>query len=264
MLNSGPLSRTVPIDVVPALLRVGGTSCGGGSEITPEYWRGTFPKVRIAPMVDNPLEGYLGKERRSFSKPGRPRENVVERRLDIYVRVAPLLAERSMSGLSMEQAARAAHVSVGTLYRYFPSKSSLVLYGINPEPADLLSARFAESAAQTEDRRVMRAILASFIVQTVQLMRPSVDAAIELGPEVVRAGLDRVARQPLPTFRALLALGMAVDDGRTPEDVERVLRRTIVSSLMEMESQSEELCGMVEGILSGGSFRSPSMSHDSR
>jgi hypothetical protein len=53
----------------------------------------------------------------------------------------------------------------------------------------------------------MRATLASLIVQTVRLMRPSVDAAIQLGPEVVRTGLDRVARQPLQSFRALLALG---------------------------------------------------------
>lgn len=208
-------------------------------------------------MLDNAPDSYLGKERRSFSKPGRPRENVVERRLDIYVRVAPFLAERSMSGLSMEQAARAAHVSVGTLYRYFPRKSSLVLYGINPEPADLLARRFAESAAQMEDRRAIRANLASFVVQTVHLMRPSVDAAIQLGPEVIRTGLDRVARQPLRTFRELVALGMAVDDGRTPEYVEHVVRRTIVSSLMEMESQPGESRGLLEAVLSGGSFRSP-------
>ena len=203
-------------------------------------------------MVDNPLEGFLGKERRRFSKPGRPRENVVERRLDIYVRVAPLLAERSMSGLSMEQAARAAHVSVGTLYRYFPSKRSLVLYGINPEPADHLSARFAGSAAPMEDRHAMRAALASFMVQTVRIMRPSLDAAIQLGPEVVRSGLNRVARQPLETFRALLVSGMAIDDGRSPEYVEHVVRRTIVSSLVEMESESEELREIFEGVLAGG------------
>ncbi len=193
----------------------------------------------------------MGKEGRAFRKPGRPRENVVERRLDIYERVAPLLAERGMRGLSMEQAARAAHVSVGTLYRYFPSKDSLVLYGINPEPADLLCTRFARSLAQVEDRRAIRAALAAFIVQTVQLMRPSVDAAIRLGPDVVRGRLDHVARQPLETFPALLARAMPVDDGRTLEHVESVIRRTIVSTLMEREPESEELREAFEAVLAG-------------
>jgi hypothetical protein len=54
-LNGQPLSRALPIDVVPAPLRIGETNCGGGSGITSEYWRGTLPKLRIAPMVDNPL-----------------------------------------------------------------------------------------------------------------------------------------------------------------------------------------------------------------
>ena len=193
----------------------------------------------------------MGKEHRTFNKPGRPRENVVERRLDIYERVAPLLAERGIRGLSMEQAARAAHVSVGTIYRYFPNKRSLVLYGLNPEPADLLCVRFTQSTAQLENRPAMRAALAAFIVQTVQLMRPSVDAAIRLGPEVVLSRLGHVAKQPLDTFPALLAMGMPVDDGRTPKHVEHLVRRTIVSALMEKESEPEELSGTFEGILAG-------------
>lgn len=177
---------------------------------------------------------------------------MVERRLDIYERVAPVLAERGMRGLSMQQAARAAHVSVGTLYRYFPDKRSLVLYGINPEPADFLCARVTQSAAQQGDRRGMRVTLASFIVQTVQLMRPSVDAAIQLGPDVIRAQLNQVARQPLQTFPVLLAMGMPVDDGRTPEQVERVVRRTIVSTLIEEDFEPEELHETFQGILAGG------------
>lgn len=194
----------------------------------------------------------MGKEPRRFSKPGRPHENVVERRLDIYERVAPLLAEKGMRDLSMEQAARAAHVSVGTLYRYFPNKRSLVLYGLNPEPADLLCARFTQSSAQLEDRHEMRAALAAFIVRTVQLMRPSVDAAIRLGPDVVRSRLDQVARQTLEIFPALLAMGMPLDDARSPEQVESVIRRTIVSSLMEKEFESEELRETFEAVLAGG------------
>lgn len=193
----------------------------------------------------------MGKERSKFGKPGRPREDVVERRLDIYERVAPLLAERGVSGLSMRQAAGAAHVSVGTLYRYFPSKRSLVLYGINPEPVDLLCARFTQSSARLKDREAIRAALAVFIVQTVQLMRPSVDAAIRLGPEVVRLQLDHVARQPLETFSSLVAMATPEDDRRASEHVERVVRRFIVSALIEREPESEELRRTLEGVLAG-------------
>jgi AcrR family transcriptional regulator len=193
----------------------------------------------------------LGKEPTTFSKPGRPKEDVVARRLDIYQRVAPLLTERGMSGMSMEQAARAAHVSVGTLYRYFPSKRSLVLYGTNPEPVDLLCERFIQSTTQLDERRAIRIALAAFIVHNIELMRPSVDAAIQLGPEVVRSQLDQVARQTLQIFPALLAMGLRVDDGRTPEQVERVIRRTIVSALMEKEFESGELRRTFEGVLAG-------------
>jgi AcrR family transcriptional regulator len=193
----------------------------------------------------------LGKEPTTFGKPGRPKEDGVARRLDIYERVAPLLTERGMRGMSMEQAARAAHVSVGTLYRYFPSKRSLVLYGTNPEPVDLLCERFIQSTTQLEDRRAIRIALAAFIVHNIELMRPSVDAAIQLGPEVLRSRLDQVARQTLEIFPALLAMGLPVDDGRTPEQVERVIRRTIVSALMEKEFDSEELRRTFEGVLAG-------------
>jgi len=98
----------------------------------------------------------------------------------------------------------------------------------------------------------MRAALAAFIVQNIQLMRASVDAAIRLGPEVVRTRLDHVARQPLEIFPALLALGMPVGDGRSPARVERVVRRTIVSSLMEKEFEPEQLSGTFEGLIAGG------------
>lgn len=194
----------------------------------------------------------MGKEARRFSKSGRPRENVVERRLDIYERVAPLLAERGMSGLTMKQAARAAHVSVGTLYRYFPDKRSLVLYGIDPEPVDLLCERFVRSTAQLNDRRAVRTALATFIVHNVQLMRPAVDAAIQLGPEVVHGRLDLVARKTLQAFSAVLAMGMPLDDTRSPDQVELVVRRTIVSALMEKEFESEEMRGTFESVLASG------------
>ena len=193
----------------------------------------------------------MGKTVRTFNKPGRPREDVVERRLDIYERVAPLLAERGMGGLSMEHAARAAHVSVGTIYRYFPSKRSLVLYGINPEPADLLCQRFVQSSSRLNNRASIRRALAAFIVQVTQLMRPSVDAALGLGPEAARNQLSDVAKQPLDLFPELVAMGMDVEDDRDPAAVEHVVRRTIVSALLDKEFDSHELQGTFEGLLAG-------------
>jgi hypothetical protein len=83
-------------------------------------------------------------------------------------------------------------------------------------------------------------------------MRPSVVEATRFGPEVVRSRPDLVAREPLERVPAFLAMGKPIHDGRTPDQVESVVRRTIVSALMEWKSESEKLSRTFEGLLAGG------------
>src|SRR5690349_12680270 len=85
-----------------------------------------------------------GKVRR---KVGRPAEDQLARRREIYEAVAPLLMTFGARQLSMRQAARAACISVGGLYHYFPSKRDLVLHGLSWEARDRLCCEYRERIA---------------------------------------------------------------------------------------------------------------------
>lgn len=66
------------------------------------------------PTVAGQASGRLFTQRGpNVRKPGRPREDGFRRRLEIYTAVAPLLEKDGAGGLTMRQAADAAHVSVG-------------------------------------------------------------------------------------------------------------------------------------------------------
>ena len=64
---------------------------------------------------------------------GRPAEDHLQRQREIYEAAGPLILARGRAHLSMQQIARAAHASVGSLYYYFPSKRDLVLCGLRTE-----------------------------------------------------------------------------------------------------------------------------------
>src|SRR4029453_18316555 len=78
---------------------------------------------------------------------GRPPEDRLLRQREIYAAIAPLILRTGVKQLSMEQAASAAHVSVGSLYHYFANKRDLVLCGLRPE---ILAHRCAEFHRATD------------------------------------------------------------------------------------------------------------------
>lgn len=69
----------------------------------------------------------------AFGKPGRPPEDRLARQTQIYQAVCPLLLQVGARRLRMQQAAKAACMSVGGVYHYFPSKQELVLHGLQPQ-----------------------------------------------------------------------------------------------------------------------------------
>ena len=69
----------------------------------------------------------------TFGKRGRPLEDRLARQREIYTAVAPLILQKGAGELSMRQAARAASLSIGGLYYYFPTKRALVLHGLSPQ-----------------------------------------------------------------------------------------------------------------------------------
>ena len=75
--------------------------------------------------------------------PGRPPEDRLRRQHEIFLAVAPLIERYGARRLTMRQAARAAHLSLGGLYHYFHTKRDLVLHGLRPEALDRVCAEFS-------------------------------------------------------------------------------------------------------------------------
>lgn len=186
-----------------------------------------------------------------FRKPGRPREDRVARRLEIFVAVAPALASKGHR-LTMRQAARLAHVSVGTLYSYFDTKRALLLYGLDPEPAALLCSQFASDFEELRisDPEAFRGQLVTFLVGTLAVMRASVDCAIHYGPSIARSMIDRVISEPIPGFVALIQSSVPEHRRRRSAAIERRLRRTMVAALMEPDLDEEAFRDQLRVVLS--------------
>jgi len=185
----------------------------------------------------------------TFRKRGRPREDRVARRLEIFEFVAPSLAELGHR-ISMRQAAQAAHVSVGTLYAYFGSKRELLLYGLNQEPVAFICRRFEveHGGLRTTDPGRYREALLDFMITNIVAMRASVDTAIRMGPKETHERIDRVIHRPIPEFVALVANAMPEQRGRSAA-AERLLRRVIAGALLERRISAEALRGQLRDIL---------------
>jgi AcrR family transcriptional regulator len=194
-------------------------------------------------------------QRASFKKVGRPREDRTARRLEIFLAVAPLLASVGHR-LTMEQAARAAHVSVGTLYTYFDSKQSLLQYGLNPEPATLLCERFMlefGGLEHSDPARYRRQLLA-FLIETLSVMRASVDTTIRVGPAVARERAQDVMRQPIPQFVTLVRRGLPVSRRGRSAVYEQLVRRVMVAALLEPEFDATALHEQLQAIFTDAEF----------
>lgn len=194
----------------------------------------------------------MGNDGPRFRKRGRPPENRVARRLEIFLAVAPALAEQG-SRMTMKEAARRANVSVGTLYYYFGAKRALLLYGLDPEPATILCRSFAARYRRyrISDARRYREALLNFLVATLEAMRASVDAAIRLGPEVVRDRINRVVREPIPAFIQIIRDGLPPSIGDSSGSVERIVRTVLAAGLLEPELDARRLRRELRHILGG-------------
>jgi AcrR family transcriptional regulator len=188
-----------------------------------------------------------------FGKPGRPREDGFLRRRAIYLSVAPLIGKVGAKGLTMRQAADAAHLSLGGVYHYFPSKRDLALFGVSPEALQRSCTEFHQRyghLARTDPEAFLTASLDA-LVGMVTFCRPALVAAIELGADAALDAIDSAMEVTLAEFaeplravrpdlgdaeldavqRALrhAVIGAALDRSATPSDLQRELR-----SIMEL------------------------------
>jgi AcrR family transcriptional regulator len=119
-------------------------------------------------------------------KPGRPPEDRLGRQHEIFLAVAPLIEGYGAKRLTMRQAARAAHLSLGGLYHYFPTKRDLVLHALKPEAVARLCAEFHGRHAdleRTDPGRYVEADVA-YMARQCFFLRPAFHAALELDAEV--------------------------------------------------------------------------------
>jgi AcrR family transcriptional regulator len=133
---------------------------------------------------------------------------------EILASIRQAFAEKGFDGASMQDLARAAGMSVGNFYRYFPSKAAIVQAMCGYDLAEIQS-EFAE--IQTSDKPMVclrDRILNHFSEESMkdgQLWAEITAAAIRK-PEI-----GEVARQMEETIVSLLTAIFAHTTGRSPE-----------------------------------------------
>jgi AcrR family transcriptional regulator len=194
-----------------------------------------------------------------FGKPGRPREDVFRRRLEIYTAVAPLLEKAGARGLTMRQAAAAAHMSVGGIYHYFPSKRDLVLFVLSPDALQRLCDRPHQLLPPFE-RAESQAHLATFLeglVQGVPFLRPAVLAAIELGARPALDFVEATMTVSAHEFaQAVRAVRTDMGDAEV-QTLDRAVRHVTLGAMLDPSVTPSELRDELHAIVEMRSLSRP-------
>jgi AcrR family transcriptional regulator len=194
-----------------------------------------------------------------FEKRGRPPEDRLLRQREIFMAVAPLIEAGSVRALTMRLAAQAAHISIGGLYHYFPSKRDLVLHSLTPAAFDRLCADFHRNHGLLRDTDP-GAFLDAYIewqVQECAFVRPALWAAMEMGVPVLREAIASGIEMGLRDFvEPLRAVARELSDADA-EDLGRSLRRLLFAALLDRNMSSQnlrrELRALIEGYRTIGS-----------
>jgi AcrR family transcriptional regulator len=204
-------------------------------------------------MLGNGCGRCSEKEGAMSGKPGRPPEDRLRRQHEIFLAVAPLIERYGARRLTMRQAARAAHLSLGGLYHYFPTKRDLVLHALKLEALDRVCAEFKARYGHLERIDPLRYLEADadYMARQCFFIRPAFQAALELGAEDawqhIEASIDgRLSSCARPLRQALP--GCTEDELR---GLGRSLRRTFFSALIDRtvtpEEMRDELLSLIRG-----------------
>lgn len=177
-----------------------------------------------------------------FGKPGRPREDALRRRWEIYLAAAPLIEKVGARGLTMRQAANAAHLSLGGVYHYFDSKRDLVLFGLNREALQAHCTEMHKFAvAQQSHPQAQLATALEATVDLVSFCRPSLLAAIELG---VGQALETAEAATNATLDKLAEIARTVRSDVSDAEIDalaRALSHTLLGAMLDRTGTREEL-----------------------
>ncbi|MDQ4127483.1 MAG: TetR family transcriptional regulator [Actinomycetota bacterium] len=189
----------------------------------------------------------------SFGKPGRPPEDRLARQREIYEAVVPLIYRDGARRLSMRAAARAARMSVGGLYHYFPTKRDLVLHGLREDARARLCrehrSRLGELSGWSAERYVEAYLDLSICM--FSFIKPSVQAALELGVEELQAVLDAGLRTNVGELTETLRLVDAGVPERELEALARALRRIVLGALVDRHADLDETREQMRPLIKG-------------
>jgi AcrR family transcriptional regulator len=178
-----------------------------------------------------------------FGKPGRPPEDRLLRQREIYEAVIPVMQAGGVRELTMRQAAQAACPSVGGLYHYFPSKRDLVLHGLNPAALERRCADFWARSRHLEagqPAQFLEALVEAF-VDKVAFVRPSVQAALELGADSLWAGFEPCIDVGIARLAEALARVAPLAARQDPQLFRRAVRRVFFAALVDPSTRPEEV-----------------------
>ncbi|WP_405140901.1 TetR family transcriptional regulator [Sphaerisporangium sp. NBC_01403] len=185
-----------------------------------------------------------------FGKIGRPAEDRVRRQQEIFLAVAPLISVHGAREITMARAARAASMSVGGLYHYFPNKRELLLFGLSPANLERVCADFRARhghLATADPRAFLAASLDTLTSAAGAFVTPSVLAAAHLGVDTFRAHLDEALATEIVGLVGTIQLAYPGLGDRSAGVLDRALRRQCVSALLDPEITPAELRLQLEG-----------------
>jgi len=188
-----------------------------------------------------------------FGKPGRPPEDRLQRRREIWGAVSPLIEKFGSRNLTMRQAAAVSFLSLGGLYHYFPDKRSLVLFGLDQEAHERVCMEFRDTYGhlQGSDPQAAAESFVQFFGERVSFVRPSIYAALELGAEDFMSRLEANINIGLDAFMQVLRLAVPDAEGRDLRLLGRTMRRLVFAGLMDRSVTRSEIEEELRAVISG-------------
>ena len=116
-----------------------------------------------------------------------PDAAAIQRGSDILERIKDIFAEKGFDGASMQDLARAAGMSAGNFYRYFPSKDAIIS-AMTCKDMDVIRAEFAQIVAADDPMAAFRQALDAHIEQGEKdgPLWVQIEAAAARRPEIAR------------------------------------------------------------------------------
>ncbi|MEO8532081.1 MAG: helix-turn-helix domain-containing protein [Deltaproteobacteria bacterium] len=132
-----------------------------------------------------------------------PDAAALQRGSDILERIKAVFAEKGFDGASMQDLARAAGMSAGNFYRYFPSKDAIIS-AMTCKDMDMIRCEFTDILASDDPMKAFRQALDAHIEQGEK------DGALWVQIEAAAARRPEIAKQMAETEQMIVDHMLAV------------------------------------------------------